>query len=476
MQEEIIIPNYAIPNHLRKYFRPKLDNCYICHLVSIFREYRRVLRTDGTLFLNIADSYASSPGGYWPSGDEFDCTYRENQRGERQNRNHLAAKPKDLIGIPWMLAMALRDDGWWLRSTIVWKKRNCMPSSAEDRPTTDFEYIFLLAKNGAKPSFWTHRDGFGSRAKPAADYRWFDNKLNVEWDTEPDLDWKEEKYTTPEGQQAKRWKRYNLWKGHAYYYNAEAIKEPNAPSTNNWREYKGDNTAAKPQFGVHGENSALVMNRGKKEFTEKYYENGRNKRTLWTEGETYQNVWNLIGAFQEAGASDEMVEKATAIFGEMLGSDSSIIDIPTRGFSGAHFAVFPPDLAKIPILAGSSDTACPHCGAAWFPRKEKVGEFQRRYGTGNAEGSPYEKQSSIQAIWEDKGLQPTCACEGNDGSGASVVADIFSGAGTLCMVAKKKRRHWLGVEAAQKYVEMSENRIGEAEPEVDPDKDQPKLF
>ncbi len=56
-----------------------------------------------------------------------------------------------------------------------------------------------------------------------------------------------------------------------------------------------------------------------------------------------------------------------------------------------------------------------------------MGEFQRRYGTGNAEGSPYEEQSSMQIIWEDKGLQPTCACEGNDGSGASLVADIFSG-------------------------------------------------
>ena len=72
-------------------------------------------------------------------------------------------------------------------------------------------------------------------------------------------------------------------------------------------------------------------------------------------------------------------------------------------------------------------------------------------------------------------MQPTCACEGNDGSGASLVGDIFSGAGTTCMVAKQKGRHWLGIEVAQKYVEMSENRISEAELEVDPDKEQLKL-
>jgi DNA modification methylase len=349
---------------------------------------------------------------------------------------------------------------------------NCMPSSALDRPTTDFEYIFLLAKNGAKPSFWTHRDGYGSRTKPEADYRWKDMLVGDEVDTEPEGDWRTEVYADPDMVTVhRRWKRYNLWKGHAYYYNAEAIKEPNSPTTGRWGNYGGSATAS-AQAGPHGESSALIKSRSKKDFLEKYYENGRNKRTVWEymmDEDPYE-FWKWLNL----KLPKEQLRDLVRDYAESRGT--SIVDVPTKGWPGSHFAVFPPALARTIILAGSSDIACPMCGAAWLPRKEKTGEFQRRYGTGNAEGSPYNAQSSMQALWEDKGLQPTCACEGNDGSGASLVADIFSGAGTTCMVAKQKGRHWLGIEAAQKYVEMSVNRIAEAELEVGPDKDQPKLF
>jgi DNA modification methylase len=93
---------------------------YIDHLVEVFRGVWRVLRDDGTLWLNLGDSFSSSSG-----------------RG---------MKPKDLIGIPWLAAFALREDGWYLRSDIVWNKPNAMPESVEDRPTRSHEFIFLLTK------------------------------------------------------------------------------------------------------------------------------------------------------------------------------------------------------------------------------------------------------------------------------------------------------------------------------------------
>jgi DNA modification methylase len=94
---------------------------YVEKLVEIFSQVRRVLAEDGTLWLVIGDSYRS--------------------------RASDGVKPKDLIGIPWMLAFALRDDGWYLRSDIVWHKPNVMPSSVKDRPTSSHEFVFLLSKS-----------------------------------------------------------------------------------------------------------------------------------------------------------------------------------------------------------------------------------------------------------------------------------------------------------------------------------------
>jgi DNA modification methylase len=400
---------------------------YIKHLVQIFRAVWRVLRKDGTLWVNIADSYASSPGGYWKSGDCFDKEYRKYQHGTRQKRQLSGYKPKDLIGIPHMLVTALRNDGWWWRSTVIWYRSNAMPDSAKDRPTTDFEYVFLLAKNGAKPSFWTHRDGYGSRTKPKPDYRWKDMLVGDEVETEPVGDWRTEVFADPDMVVThRRWKRFNLWRGHAYYYDNESIKEPAVRSgdiqtfgSEKGRQYTPE--ASDPNFRNGNEQWGREVAVGAT----------RNKRCVW--------------------------------------------DIPTKGFPGAHFAVFPETFVEPMILAGSSEKACPVCGAAFLPRKEKVGEFQRRWGKGNQDGSPYRNQGSMQAIYADKGLQPTCACPENDGSGASIVLDPFSGSGTTCMVAKQKHRHWVGMDASQKYVTMSEKRVGDAEPEEDPDANQMKL-
>lgn len=124
---------------------------YINNLVLIFREVRRVLKKDGTLWINIGDCYAGSGKG--------GSSYPENAKKYKQgsNRGSIGSylskttspecKPKDLIGIPWMLAFALRADGWYLRQDIIWAKPNPMPESVRDRCTKSHEYIFLLSKS-----------------------------------------------------------------------------------------------------------------------------------------------------------------------------------------------------------------------------------------------------------------------------------------------------------------------------------------
>lgn len=124
---------------------------FIAEMVAVFREVKRVLRSDETLWLNLGDSYAANAGA------------TEDRRGRKGNLGNGAIngcavpkqrslpsgslKPKDLMGVPWRVAFALQDDGWYLRSDIIWHKPNPMPESVTDRPTKAHEYIFLLTKS-----------------------------------------------------------------------------------------------------------------------------------------------------------------------------------------------------------------------------------------------------------------------------------------------------------------------------------------
>jgi len=115
---------------------------YLDRLVSIFEQVRRVLRPDGTLWLNIGDSYTSG-GRAWRAPDRKNPIRAMDVRPATP----LGLKPKDLIGIPWRLALALQESGWYLRADIVWYKPNCQPESVRDRPTRSHEYIFLFSKS-----------------------------------------------------------------------------------------------------------------------------------------------------------------------------------------------------------------------------------------------------------------------------------------------------------------------------------------
>jgi DNA modification methylase len=120
---------------------------YVAELVNVFREVRRVLRSDGTLWLNLGDSYAND--GKWGghTGGKHVKALHCSPIG--RNKKYTGLKPKDLIGIPWLVAFALRDDGWYLRRDIIWHKLNPMPESVEDRCSTAHEYLFHFTKSAS---------------------------------------------------------------------------------------------------------------------------------------------------------------------------------------------------------------------------------------------------------------------------------------------------------------------------------------
>lgn len=251
---------------------------YVSELVAVFREVRRVLKDDGTLWLNLGDSYAGSG-----KGGQSEAKRSPGWQPEYANKGATyGLKPKDLIGIPWMVAFALRADGWFLRQDIIWAKPNPMPESVTDRCTKSHEYLFLLTKSAQ------------------------------------------------------------------YYYDHESIKEPTITRDNINR----DRDSGKFN-NIPGRTRMQGLRTNDYEM--------RNKRDVWT--------------------------------------------IPTKPYSGAHFAVMPEALVEPCVLAGSAS--------------------------------------------------------------GDLVLDPFAGSGTVGIVALRHGRNFLGVEINPEYAVMAERRIGTMEVQID---------
>ena len=267
---------------------------YVANMVAVFRAVRRVLRDDGTLWLNLGDSYCGSggagnqfkAGGIAAQGVQAPSTWKEFDTKVVTQRIK-GLKPKDLVGIPWRVAFALQADGWYLRQDIIWHKPNPMPESVTDRCTKAHEYIFLLTKSAR------------------------------------------------------------------YYYDNEAVKEPQTTST-----------LERAKYGWNGRTD----------------DNSGGART----GSTFKRM-------AETG------EPIGTIPVDGMRNKRSVWTVSTKPFSGSHFAVFPPDLIKPCILAGSAPD--------------------------------------------------------------TLVLDPFSGAGTTGVVAVQHGRRYIGIELNPDYLEMSRKRI-----------------
>ena len=474
---------------------------WVQNIVAVMREVRRVLRDDGTVWLNLGDAYAGSGKGRIADGTHSPS------HGDKQGTNTGAVNgvlpkafeglpAKQLMGQPWRVAFALQDDGWILRSAIVWHKPNPMPESVTDRPTSSYEMIFLLTKSGI-PQFWTHRDLPGQRTAPTPDYRWRDALTGIEFTDEPDAYTKdmipcpdcggEGSITREAGQvsmfggvpamvkecakckgkgEIKRWKRSNLWQGHDYFYDAEAIRQPHATGT---IERFGKNPASSPQV--------------------KY----------GTEGIERNNV-----SFKES--------MPTGLIGSA--NARNVWTIPTQGRPDAHFATFPDELPRRCILAGTSEHGvCSECGAPWARVVESEHRPNQSDNNGKHDGTLYRTVeggvSNDARKRRTLGWQPTCGCNAeckihkprnpqgkaltsprqdgnswneNEGRGfipkpketmgwqptcscaativPATVLDPFVGSGTTVAVAQALGRRGVGLDLNSEYLKIAANRIG----------------
>jgi DNA modification methylase len=141
--------DYEMPG---QYGRENSPELYVEQLVEVFTEVKRVLKKDGTLWLNLGDAYWSSANLkineiYQQRNNSFGSPVQKSRAGPFKKRKHPNLKPKDLIGLPWQTALALRNSGWFLRQDIIWHKPNPMPESVTDRCTKSHEYLFLLSKS-----------------------------------------------------------------------------------------------------------------------------------------------------------------------------------------------------------------------------------------------------------------------------------------------------------------------------------------
>lgn len=441
---------------------------YVADMVQVFREVWRVLRDDGTLWLNLGDSYAGS--GQGPNGKSgqmnHDRAMGEYSKSKRLPRGHgrwgggnnsaPGLKPKDMVGIPWRVAFALQSDGWWLRSDIIWHKPNPMPESVTDRPTNNHEHIFLLTKSGT-PQYWTHRDGYGTRSKPEPDYRW--QHISGHELSEPPDDpyWARRKVACPQcggtgvttysfrddgmfaGQtfeeecdecqgkkRVKEWTKRNLWSGHDYYYDHEAIKEPCQSGPSDIKKM------IEQKARIGGKNKVLIDSLAKASASTNIGRkrgvgdpSGRNKRSVWT--------------------------------------------IATRPYPGAHFATFPVSLVEPCLWAGTSAHGqCADCGAPYerlvdktfVPQHDvsrhkgiRAHEAQKAMDASNTWGGTPRGANQIQTT----GWIPTCECNGD--VIPQLVIDPFAGTGTVGEVASTHRRSFLGIELSRAYIALSRERL-----------------
>lgn len=275
---------------------------YVANLVDVFREVRRVLRPDGLVFLNIGDTYAAERGGTPMPAETFaggigghgdEASHRGRGQGPAAHRKASAygLKHKDLCLIPSRVALALQEDGWWVRNDIIWALPNPMPESVRDRLTSSYEHVFMLAKSAR------------------------------------------------------------------YYFDQDAVREPHT-----------DTTLNRVKYGLHHRHPDGIGVGIPPVSTDKMGDRfanpaGRNRRDFWL--------------------------------------------IPSKSYTGAHYAVMPEKLVEPCIRAGTSEKGvCPTCGAPWTRVTERIREERGdAFGTkdigefdhGQA-GSPYQQLVAIETI------------------------------------------------------------------------------
>jgi DNA modification methylase len=360
---------------------------YVCEIVHVMRGVRRVLRDDGTVWLNIGDSYAPN----WSSQRERGGRgLRADDSRQRWTRLPGIA-PKQLLMIPARVALALQADGWFLRSDIIWSKTSCMPESATDRPSNTHEHVFLLTKAA----------------------RYFYDAAAVAEQSCADDDRRQTRRAIGLAEQA------GLTPAHIEALRACGVEDAGkAQVTPGGRK----NTAGETRLAAEAK-AALGG------YTREFLIGGtRNIRNVWT--------------------------------------------IATQPYSGAHFAVMPPELAERCIKAGTPSmasappaarpgSASPSAARATTPgwaRSRRRGPTARPTATAR----PATATASCPACAPGRSLPPTgsaAAAARAPGSSRATVLDPFAGAFTTALAADRLGRHAIGIELNARYCKLARERI-----------------
>ncbi len=316
---------------------------YVENMVKVFRDIRRVLKDDGTLWLNLGDSYY----GTGHKGDSKDPKHSDGRSGHKKavNNKIQGLKPKDLVGIPWRVALALQDDGWYLRQDIIWHKPNPMPEPVTDRCTKAHEYIFLMSKS---PKYYYDSDALKEKATT------FENRPSgVAIDRLYDYDSKEKamgkrtstsKYGSIENESNHR-QGMNQSRG-----DKEIITRPLLPSQEEFVKFIRSLTNAK----LIAESTEIPLTKIEHWFRKD--KSGFAYPTIqdWELSRDFINNWST-----EFEDMDKKLTKTEAHLDDVtptgMRNKRSVWIINTKPYKEAHFAVFPTKLPELCIKAGTKE-------------------------------------------------------------------------------------------------------------------------
>lgn len=485
---------------------------FIQHIVQVFREVRRVLRKDGSCWVNIGDSYIANKTG--STGDHSigleGGRRTQEEASKRPTKKAAGLKPKDLCGIPWRVALALQADGWWLRSDITWCKGSPMPESVTDRPTNATEMIFLLAKSQKyyydsfavrQPSSTrtTNLTSFGSSTLAPKNSTTFKTD-NVSPDFRGKLDFCESQITI-KGTMALKTSDLKIFKSIRFTIIGE-IPEwgfmvdlqsgvGTASLTSITSFLKGlsshdtpvratiINPSATP-CGTSNANSVLaipetgafsatknMLHAGPKELLTGIVEESATALIAFHFDE-FNTAFFVFGAFRSSHIDHD--NKNTNI-----SQDRNLWNywlINPKPFPGAHFATFSPKIPEIAIKAGTSQKGCcPECGQNWVRVVEKTfipqPDVSLERGIKGAAGQkPMDKSSSWDGVprgsTESKtiGWKPSCAHKDLKPV-PCIVCDPFCGSGRALIVAKKLGRRGIGIDLKGEYLEMPRKELAQ---------------
>lgn len=413
---------------LRDYQHPdqigleKTPDEYVAELVGVARDMRRALHPSGVFWLNLGDSYSGGGIGGGPKGDGLTGRSSRDTQPGRRVVNPDGVKPKDLIGVPWMVAFALRADGWYLRQWCPWVKRSGMPESATDRPGTSCETVFLLAK---RPDYFFDMEAVKRPGSGTADRPHLRRAMQLA-------------------------ESHGLTVAHV-----EAIRACGVTDAGK---------AAVTQTGA-GRNDPAVQHLA-----------AEAKKVL---GGYYREF--LLADARNLRSGDFWFDSV----GMLMAGDAPVgFDVPPKGRKDAHFAVMPEALVRPMVAAGSSGKGvCPECNAPWERVVERT-RVATRPGTdtkirssgqtGGAYSPPGQPPHSNARTSEEignrdperhvthtrtVGWKPTCG-HADQTPVPAVVADPFVGSGTVLSVARQLGRVAVGCDLNPDYVGIARRRVG----------------